>query len=88
MEDDRGQSSVNNIPFFYDKGFESSWTYKISSFTKFSVRSPVTYAILQIQSPDHNVYEIKMPSEDGTGRGVTHTDVGVAAVSLDDSLQL
>ena len=29
-----------------------------------------------------------MPSKDGTGRGVTHTDAGVAAVSLDDSLQL
>ena len=73
---------------FRDKGFESSRTFKISSFTKLPVRSPVKYTILRIQSPDHNVYEIKMASEDGTGSYVTDTDPGVAAASLDDSLQL
>ena len=39
--------------------------------TKFPVRSPVKYAILRIQSPDHMVHEIKMASEDGAGRDIT-----------------
>ena len=39
--------------------------------TKFLIRSPVKYAILRIQSPDHMVHEIKMGSEDGAGRDVT-----------------
>ena len=38
--------------------------------TKFAVRPPVKYVILWIQSSDHNVHEIKMASEDGTGRDV------------------
>ena len=46
---------------------------------KTPVRSPVKYAIVRIQAPDHNVHERKMASEEGTGRDVTDTDVGVAA---------
>ena len=42
--------------------------------TKFPVRSTVKYTTLRIQSPDHNVHEIKMASEDGTGRDVTDTE--------------
>ena len=52
---------------FCDKGLESSRALK------FPVRSPVKYAILRIQSHDRNAYEVKMASEDGTGRGVTDT---------------
>ena len=40
---------------------------------KYPVRSQVKYAILQIQSPDHNVHEINLVSEEGTGRGVQDT---------------
>ena len=47
--------------------------------TKFPVRSPVKYAIVRIQAPDHNVHERKMASEEGTGRDVMDTDAGVAA---------
>ena len=43
---------------------------------------------LRIQSPDHNVYEIEMASEDGIGRDVTSTAAGVAAAGLENSLQL
>lgn len=43
------------------------------------MRFPVKYAILRIQSHDRNVYEVKMASEDGTGRGVTDTTDTVTA---------
>ena len=43
---------------------------------------------LRIQSPNQNVYEIEMASEDGTGRDVASTAAGVASAGLDNSLQL
>lgn len=42
--------------------------------TKYPVRSQVKYAILQIQSPDHNVHEVNLALEGGTGRGVQDTE--------------
>ena len=42
--------------------------------TKYPVRSQVKYAILQSLYPDHNVHEINLASEEGTGRGVQHTE--------------
>ena len=44
--------------------------------------------MLLILSLDHNVYEIKLAREDGTGGDVTDTVEGVAAAGLDDLLQL
>ena len=42
--------------------------------TKYPVRSQVKFAILQIQSPDHNVHEVNLALEGGTGRGVQDTE--------------
>ena len=68
--------------------FKRSRTFKISSFTKFPVRSPVKYSTLLILSLDHNVYEIKLAWENETGGDGTDTDAGVAPEGLDDLLQL